>query len=142
MWKLNSWYYLGLHYDVLGDNESSKECMKMALRQCISGNGNDIIQILPMLHMARRDWFDDDEFEEDDSFDNGDDDDSIWNEYLQTANGASSSNAAKVIGESIDNMKLAELQNALKRRDLKSSGSKSALKERLKRILLEDAGLS
>lgn len=142
MWKLNSWYYLGLHYDVLGDNESSKNCMKMALRQCVSGNGTDIIQILPMLHMALRDWFDDDAFEEDNNFDDGDENDSIWNDYLQTANGASSSSAANTIEESVDNMKLAQLQNALKRRDLKSSGSKSALKERLKRILLEDAGLS
>ena len=43
MWRLNSWFYLGLHYDVLDDKENSKDCMKMALRQCASsfGNGDD-----------------------------------------------------------------------------------------------------
>ena len=43
MWRLSSWYYLGLHYDVLDDVEASKDCMKMALRQCASsfGNGDD-----------------------------------------------------------------------------------------------------
>ncbi len=43
MWRLSSWYYLGLHYDVIGDYKSSKDCMKMALRQCVSsfGNGDD-----------------------------------------------------------------------------------------------------
>ena len=34
MWRLNSWYYLGLHYDVLDDDVASRDCMKMALRQC------------------------------------------------------------------------------------------------------------
>ena len=42
MWRFNSWFYLGLHYDVTGDLDESKKCMKMALRQCASsGNGND-----------------------------------------------------------------------------------------------------
>ena len=43
MWRLSSWFYLGLHYDVLDDVDASKECMKMALRQCGSafGNGDD-----------------------------------------------------------------------------------------------------
>lgn len=42
MWKLSAWFYLGLHYDSLGEEEESKKCIKMALRQCItSGNGVD-----------------------------------------------------------------------------------------------------
>lgn len=43
MWRLSSWFYLGLHYDVLGEADASKDCMKMALRQCATsfGNGND-----------------------------------------------------------------------------------------------------
>ena len=43
MWRLNSWFYLGLHYDAKGDFNSSRDCMKMALRQCAStfGNGDD-----------------------------------------------------------------------------------------------------
>lgn len=136
MWRLNSWFYLGLHYDVTGQAESSKECMKMALRQCISGNGNDIIQTLPMLHMARRDWFDDDEFEEDDGFVLGNDDSEMNTPSLNDVNAIIQS-----IEESVDTMKLSELQESLKRRGLKSSGSKSALKDRLLRRLLEDAGL-
>lgn len=43
MWRLSSWFYLGLHYDVLGDVDASRDCMKMALRQCATtfGNGDD-----------------------------------------------------------------------------------------------------
>ena len=36
----------------------------MALRSCpSSGKSNDIVHTLPLLHMAARDWFDDDEME-------------------------------------------------------------------------------
>jgi len=60
MWKLNAWFYLGLHYDAVGDAEESKKCMKMALRLISSSSGAvDIVHALPMLHMTRRDWFDD-----------------------------------------------------------------------------------
>jgi len=142
MWRLNSWYYLGLHYDVTGDPLTSKECMKMALRQCISGNGNDMIQILPMLHMARRDWFDDDDFEEDDGFNfgggGGGEEDDDWSMNVPPSN---DTNAVQSIQGSVEQMRLSELQESLKRRSLKSSGSKSALKQRLLRRLLEDAGL-
>ncbi len=41
MWRLNSWYYLGLHYDVLDDDVASRDCMKMALRQCASAGHAD-----------------------------------------------------------------------------------------------------
>lgn len=41
MWRLTAWFYLGLHYDVTGDYEESRKCMKMAVRQCVSGNSND-----------------------------------------------------------------------------------------------------
>ena len=136
MWRLNSWYYLGLHYDVMGDATSSKDCMKMALRQCVSGNGNDIIQTLPMLHMARRDWFDDDEFEEDDGYDPDEDGDD-WNVFVSSDGNAIRSQSIK---ESVGKMKLSELQDSLKRRGIKSSGSKSALKERLIQCLLQDGG--
>ncbi len=48
--------------------------MKMALKACansISGNGNDITFLLPVIHMTVRDWYDDDELdleEEDDDW--------------------------------------------------------------------------
>ncbi|KAL7558095.1 hypothetical protein ACA910_020045 [Epithemia clementina (nom. ined.)] len=61
MWKLNAWFYLGLLYDAVGQDDKSKNCMKMALRQCPSaGNAPDLVHTLPMLHMTRRNWFDDD----------------------------------------------------------------------------------
>lgn len=134
MWRLNAWYYLGLHYDVTGDTEESKNCMKMAIRQCIGGNGSDIIHTLPMLHMSRRDWFDDDSFEEDDGFDF----DAVDDPFDQLPQGTS--NAVESIKESVNTMRLSALQKSLKLRGLKTSGSKSILKSRLQRCLLEDAG--
>ena len=59
MWKISSWFYLGLHYDVLGDLEESKRCMKRAIQLAPNANGRDITHTLPTLHMASRDWFDD-----------------------------------------------------------------------------------
>mmetsp|Transcript_31918 Transcript_31918/g.37204 ORF Transcript_31918/g.37204 Transcript_31918/m.37204 type:complete len:415 (-) Transcript_31918:95-1339(-) len=137
MWRLNSWYYLGLHYDVLGDASASRDCMKMALRQCASsGNSDDIIQTLPMLHMAKRDWFDDDDFVEDTG--------KFEISEASRDGGAitGDSMVLQSIQESLDKMKLAELQRSLKKRGLKSSGSKSVLKDRLLRSLLDDAGLN
>lgn len=133
MWRMNSWYYLGLHYDVLGDVASSRDCMKMALRQCASsGNSNDIIQTLPVLHMARRDWFDDEDFVEDTGNLDGDDSDNL---------AFSADDAIKSIQDSVGKMKLVELQKSLKTRGLKTSGSKSTLRDRLLESLLEDARL-
>mmetsp|Transcript_2525 Transcript_2525/g.5437 ORF Transcript_2525/g.5437 Transcript_2525/m.5437 type:complete len:608 (-) Transcript_2525:140-1963(-) len=68
-YKLHSHFYLGLHYDAMGQPDESKRCMKMALKACadrISGNGNDITLLLPVLHMTVRDWYDDDEFDDED----------------------------------------------------------------------------
>jgi len=72
MWKLSSWFFLGLHYDALGEVDESKDCMKMALLLCPSiGNADNIIHTLPALHMTTRDWYDDD----DDEFMDDDEDD-------------------------------------------------------------------
>lgn len=144
MWRLNAWYYLGLHYDVLGEDSASKDCMKMALRQCVSGNGSDVIQTLPMLHMAHRDWFDDDDFEEDNGdMIGGDNAELRWDNTLSisTAEVVNASDVRQSIEEGISKMKLVDLQNELKRRGAKSSGSKSILRDRLRTILLKDAGL-
>ncbi len=142
MWRLSAWFYLGLHYDVSGDPETSKDCMKMALRQCIAGNGNDIIQTLPMLHMARRDWFDDDDFNEDLGEDDGDEFD--WDGTgTDTAGGpASDSDTVKSIEASVEDMKILDLQKALRLRGQKANGSKSVLRDRLMQCLLDDAGLA
>ena len=75
MYKLHSLFYLGLHYDALGQSYESKQCMKMALKTCansISGNNQDITYLLPVIHMTIRDWYDDDEFEEKEEEDNED----------------------------------------------------------------------
>jgi len=161
MWRLSSWYYLGLHYDALGEEEDSKACMKMALRQCFStGNGSDIIHTLPVIHMSRRDWYDDDEFEEDleergntlrevEKRSNESYEWSFSDKPKGNTLGASSSSTSggvnpiimESIQDSVDKMKFTELQDALKKKGLKTSGSKSLLQERLICHLLDDEGL-
>ena len=126
-----------------------------------------VIQTLPMLHMARRDWFDDDEFIEDDGdfktissseatiTDTDADSDTttttlgtlndVTNKIVENKNTAASSsssideNLLESIKDSVGKMKLVELQQALKKKKLKSSGSKSVLKERLLCALLDEA---
>mmetsp|Transcript_35809 Transcript_35809/g.75410 ORF Transcript_35809/g.75410 Transcript_35809/m.75410 type:complete len:517 (+) Transcript_35809:93-1643(+) len=69
MYRLHSLFFLGLHYDALGQSYESKQCMKMALKSCangIGGNNQDITYLLPVMHMTVRDWYDDDEFDADD----------------------------------------------------------------------------
>ncbi len=153
MWKLSSWYYLGLHYDVIGDEEASRECMKNALRLSpSSGKADDIIHTLPLLHMARRDLFDDEEFE--------DKDDSITTventsdrARKTSSNGGINMSSDPVFIESlrtsISKMRfvdlqaaLNDLQAALKARGLKFYDSKDALKEKLFRSLIEDTELN
>lgn len=103
-----------------------------------------------MLHMARRDWFDDDEFIEDDgdllddlNFDIDDDNmQAILSNGGAPLDSKANNNFLDSVQEDVENMKLSELQAALKKRGMKSSGSKSVLKDRLLRSLLEDSGLN
>lgn len=80
-WKLTAWYYLGLYYDVIGNIDESKRCIKIAfqLAGLTAGKASDIMATLPLLHMTARDWFDDDPYESDDNedpdYDNDHDDD-------------------------------------------------------------------
>jgi tetratricopeptide (TPR) repeat protein len=139
MWKLNAWYYLGLHYDVLGENEESKKCIKMALKMCPSfGNGDDIVHTLPMLHMAQRDWFDNEDFEP------------TTHETRDVKRSSSTDSSSPVeadpvlvesIKASIAKMKLGELRTALKVRGLKMFGSKEELQGKLFLSLMNDVGL-
>jgi len=173
MWRLSSWFYLGLHYDVTGDVKSSKVCMKMALHQSGSfGNGKDIIQALPMLHMSRRDWYDDDDFEEDDMGDTsfgqldyfvGKDSDDDYDDSTDTTTSSSSvptsttamssmeyltesievGNMADIVQmrsiiDSMDNMRLVDIKDCLRDRDMKTTGSKSALARRLLKSLIRE----
>jgi tetratricopeptide (TPR) repeat protein len=144
MWKVSSWYYLGLHFDSLGETEESKKCMKMALQLCPSGNGSDIIHTLPMLHMSKRQWFDDDELE-------AEKDDGMREKKSATVIASSlpgqqsASNLDPVLVESIKSslvkLRREDLQEALRRRGLSAVGSKEELRDRLFRSLMSDTGL-
>lgn len=128
LWKLNSWYYLGLHYDVLGMEEESKKCMKNALKLSLvnSNAKDDFIHTLPMLHLSRRDWFDDEPL---------DDDTFTAIETFQVKKEVEAN-----IQNSVDKLLLSEIQDALGRKGLKTSGgNKSDLKQRLLTVLMEDA---
>jgi tetratricopeptide (TPR) repeat protein len=148
MWKLNSWFYLGLHYDTKGETEESKKCMKMALKLCpSSGKSDDIIHTLPLLHMSVRDWFDDDDFEEDPlakgSLDN---DDTGFSPAQPSYPVASIAYADPLIEASIKDgvakMRMSELREALRLRGLTSVGSKESLRERLFYSLMDDTGFN
>jgi tetratricopeptide (TPR) repeat protein len=145
MWKLNAWFYLGLHHDVTGDFEESRKCMKMALRLCpSSGNANDIIHTLPLLHMSRRDWFDEDEFEGDPMADKSDETPEFspsFSEFQKkSALGFSDPLIEASIQEGVGRMKMADIQDTLNRRGLQTTGSKEGLQERLFYSLMDDAG--
>ena len=169
MWKISSWFYLGLHYDVLGDIDESKKCMKRAILLAPNANGRDITHALPLLHMTARDWFDDE------ALDSEDEDD--LSDYIlpkvavitdsrkkKTASKAPEStekplfslsslrstipvpdNVDPVVVESIlfslNKMRYVDLQAALKVRGLRAIGSKEVLQGRLFRSLLSDTGL-
>lgn len=140
MWKLSAWFYLGLHYDVMGDEEESKECMKMALRLCpSSGNADDIIHTLPMLHMARRDMFDDEEF--DDVHDKSSESQARDESLNRGTNIRMDPLFLESMRKSVSKMRLVDIQAALKARGLKYHDSKEAVAEKLFKSLLEDSGL-
>jgi hypothetical protein len=160
MRRLNSWFYLGLYSDVMGDREDSKKSMKMALQLSPSmGKSSDIVQTLPILHMTVRDWFDDDEFENNPMLcvndDNEDDSDQIEDCIVGGSGNNSSFNSqqkSKIqqtysdpvveasILEGVGKMKFVELKEALRIRGLKTTGSKETLQERLFCSLMDDAG--
>eukprot|EP00977_Amphora_coffeiformis_P005494 scaffold1168_cov167-Amphora_coffeaeformis.AAC.27 len=147
MWKLNSWFYLGLYYDAIGDEEEGKKCMKMALRlRPSAGNASDIIHTLPMLHMSQRDWFDDEAIDADLA-------DEPENDTPTSAKSAAYSRLAiekkepdplvlRTVRDGVAKLKITELRDALKVRGLKGTGSKEELGERLFESLMEDAGLA
>ena len=180
-WKLSSWFYLGLHYDAVGEVDEARSCMKMALRQGqSSGNGEDIIHVLPFLHMSVRDWFDDEEFSLDDDAEDDDDDGGDWSSLTRTGTASiwekeepttyswsaiddaslssegGSENAETnkqqpkddgarsvvkiAIESSLEKVRLVDLQESLRKRGLKTTGSKAELQKRLLDALLEDAG--
>lgn len=148
MWKLTSWFYLGLHYDSLGFCEDSKKCMKMALKfGPSSGKSDDIVHTLPLLHMTVRDWFDDDDFDEDINFE----DETNCDDYTFSPPQPNQAVAGMAyadpliessIKEGVSKMKLRELKGALRLRGMKTTGSKDQLQERLFYSLMDDAGFA
>lgn len=114
LWRLQAWYFLGLHYDSVQNIHESQYCIKRAIAECPNPNADDIIHTLPVLHMKMRDWFDDDAVDS----------------PIATSNNS--------IQRSIAPLKLYELQAILKNRSLNSLGSKRELQERLYKVLLMD----
>ena len=137
LWKISSWYYLGLHYDVLGDFQASKVCMKTALRLCPSSNSADLVHTLPMLHMSCRSWFDDE------AFDLGNNENQ---KESNTENGIDGSSKVdhvfrESIRSSLSKARLVDLQKALRMRGLRVVGSKLELQNRLIDSLIDDSEL-
>lgn len=148
MWKLHSWFFLGLYNDCIGNFEDSKKCMKMALKSSpSSGKSEDILHTLPLLHMTIRDWFDDETL----------DTEVIFEDYVKPDNDSSSVAQAtpgtirmvyadplveSSIKEGVRKMKLRELKDALRLRGKKSTGSKEELQDLLFLSLMDDTGFS
>jgi len=136
MWKLNSWYYLGLHYDALGDEKESKECMQMALRFCpTSTTVDDIMYSLPKLHLKARNWIDD----------------SVTLSYEEAVatldivkvseNKESNPLVFATVQKSILKMDLKQLQDALQTKNMDTTGSEETLRCRLFDSLVDDMNL-
>jgi len=138
--KLESWYYLGLYYDAIGDEEEAKKCMKVALRTCPYGSWEtNMVHAFPYIHMVVRDWLDDDEFDEKknplkDVLPEED-------EEVPVPEGVQADPLfVQTIREGINELDLTQLEDAMKVRGL-PSGGKEEMAERLFRVLLEDVGL-
>lgn len=146
LWKISSWYYLGLHYDALGNDEESKSCIKMALKLRPNANSNDLMHTLPMLHMACRNWFDDEAFEYEASPTAISTRTSFSDAPEPVAHRSRVPSGAdpvliESIRSSLDKMRYIDLQDVLRLRGLRAIGSKEELQARLFDSLMSDTGL-
>jgi len=116
-WKFHSWYFLGLHYDAIGNTEQSRFCMKRAMM--LSQNDRDIMNLLPLLHMCRRDWFDDDDITEQKE---------LQEEFV-----------IHILTKDSQSVKLADIQQTLKSKGIKFyEKSKHDLQKRFLELLLDE----
>ena len=115
----------------MGELQEAKECIKRALLLCPTGNGNDIIHVLPMLHMKCRNWFDDDDVAEESSEDDKDD---SWNSVMAPIDPI----LAKTIRSGVFKLRYVDLKEALKDRGLSVVGPKKDLQSRLLHSLVVD----
>jgi hypothetical protein len=145
---MNSWFYLGLYHDTKGEAEDSKRCMKMVLQLCpSSGKSDDIIHTLPLLHMSVRDWFDDDDFEEDPMEKEASEPENAGLSPSQPSFPVSSMAYANPVIEAsilegVGRMRMTEIREALRLRGLRIVGPKESLQERLFYSLMDDAGFN
>jgi len=112
----------------------------MALKTCansISGNSQDITYLLPVIHMTIRDWYDDDEFDEDEA---GEASDLGGDDPMAELDSDPQEKIEQHLRESIKDMRVVDLRGKLKERDLKVSGSKKELQDRLVDDLKNDVG--
>ena len=143
-----------------------------ACANSISGNNQDITYLLPVIHMTVRDWYDDDELnleeeDDDDSNDNEHNDQGggggRWGDMKETiditAEGmntrreriekkndinskATPDQLVQSIRRSIQDLRVVDLREELKKRKLKVGGSKKELQKRLINDLKKDAGIA
>merc|ERR1711862_470327 len=151
LYKLQSWYYLGLHYDVLSSSNNNKDnkykrsdnlnhnyiikskyCMKKALEQTLnkSLNGGDIMKILPLLHMTIRNWFDDEEISSNisnDNYSNNNYDNDILNDRIRN----------DLIDDCME-VKVVDLKHILRSRGFLLKGSKIDIVYRVVDFIMDE----
>lgn len=123
LWKISSLFFLGLHFDSLGDSSESKRCIKLALKLRPNANSVDLMHTLPLLHMTCRNWFDDD----------------VFDDHIETKDQISEESIAvgvdrfhaESIRSSVDKMRLVDVQDALRSKGLRANGSKEEAQDRL-----------
>jgi hypothetical protein len=140
--------------------------MKLAIKTCanaVGGNNDDITFLLPVIHMTVRDWYDDEELEEDVDVDETDGEASArdawrndgggdlmekWKEdgaMELSVNGENKQNndvddkMIQSIRESIQHLRIVDLREEMRKRKLKVAGSKKVLQDRLVNALALEA---
>jgi hypothetical protein len=114
----------------------------MALRTCPSGNADDIVHTLPLLHMTQRDWFDNDEFEPEISRQQPEQPTATNHESSVNLIMDRTADADPILVDSIrsslEKLRFIDLRETLKGRGLKSTGSKEELQHRLFQSFLNE----